>query len=73
MEEGSACCPKGSWPALSTDYKPKFSDQKIGDLTCYVAGEKHHKALNLIHDIFGYHAGRTQFSSPLPLLLLILL
>ena len=54
------CCPKGSWPALKTDYVPRFAEEELGGLNCYVAGSNETKAIILLHDIFGVNSGRTK-------------
>ena len=52
------CCPSGSLPALSCSYTPRGSEEKLGDLPLYVAGEKSEFALIVSYDIYGFHGGR---------------
>jgi len=55
----SPCCPVGSEPKLASDYKPKGTIVKHGDLDLYTIGQGD-KAIIFIYDVFGVDAGRTK-------------
>mmetsp|Transcript_32408 Transcript_32408/g.29210 ORF Transcript_32408/g.29210 Transcript_32408/m.29210 type:complete len:250 (+) Transcript_32408:75-824(+) len=59
MQKDSGCCPIGSEPQLSTDYKPKGKEDKLGDLPIYTIGSGD-KAIIVAYDIYGYNGGRTR-------------
>lgn len=53
------CCPKGSWPALQTQYSPKGITTDLGGFSLYTVGNSP-KNLLLISDIYGFTSGRHQ-------------
>ncbi len=52
-----ACCPPGSWPALSFNYTPQGKMIDIDGLRVYKIG-KGKKVLIMFEDIFGIDSGR---------------
>ena len=62
MSSEGCCCPPGSWPALKSDYVPKFHEEDLAGYNTYVAGNinEQKKVVLLIPDIFGINSGRTK-------------
>ena len=57
MDSGKKCCPEGSWPALTVNYKPKGEKFNLADITVYHVGDSQ-KVLIIISDIFGASSAR---------------
>jgi len=55
----TTCCPIGSEPALSADYKPQGRQVDLDGLRCYTNGSGE-KSIIVYYDIFGYDSGRTK-------------
>jgi len=56
---GNGCCPPGSEPALTTDYKDQGKVIEAKQLNFYTVGSGK-KAVIVFHDIFGWNSGRTR-------------
>ena len=54
--ENPHCCPKGSDPAVSTEYVPKGKIESVNDLKFYTIGNSENVIL-VCYDIFGLEEG----------------
>lgn len=57
QEEKACCCPKGSWPALTVDYKAKGQYLDAAGTKAYHVGSSD-RVLVIIEDIFGATSAR---------------